>query len=195
MWWWFTWMGGCGCGLFVIVCVLVWGCERDWSLDLAPRKQQTFPLIPGWSGKEPQAAARRKQAEKKEAAIEEERATFQDLSEQGERKRERVSEWELVNSHIFSQRVSCKLPESQHVCERLMSQGTHEKHISWHRISSEFVTHRHSLISLIDFRCLVIFFGLNHFTPIIPCLFCGCFLQLAGFMFRREWGKSKAVSP
>ncbi len=107
MWWWFTWMGGCGCGSSVVVCVLVWGCERDWSMDLAPRKQLTFPLIPGWSGKEPQAAARRKQAEKKEAAIEEERATFHDLSEQGERKRERVSEWELVNSHIFSQRVSC----------------------------------------------------------------------------------------
>jgi len=107
MWWWFTWMGGCGCGSSVVVCVLVWGCERDWSMDLAPRKQLTFPLIPAWSGKEPQAAARRKQAEKKEAAIEEERATFHDLSEQGERKRERVSEWELVNSHIFSQRVSC----------------------------------------------------------------------------------------
>lgn len=65
-------MGGCGCGSYVVVCMLVWACERGQSLDLAPRKQQTFPLIPARPGKEPQAAAKRKQAGKKEAAAAEE---------------------------------------------------------------------------------------------------------------------------
>lgn len=65
-------MGGRGCGSSVLRAGF-WACERDRSLDLAPRKQQTFPLIPAWPGKEPQAAAKRKQAGKKEADTEEER--------------------------------------------------------------------------------------------------------------------------